>query len=152
MKSRSMLGTELFDTLPQVFPGTFAGAQANCPVQRNRRVQLLWIAEREAGRVGAAPDNSGQPGKTLPRDREIDLIRQQGGVVEFDLGAKRRKIAHYALHRRVARVEGDDAAIIDATSNFQTPIKHEFVSRISANSSAGGMRRKLPAWINDLLR
>jgi len=66
----------LVDLPAQLFPVAFAGAQANGPIQRNRRAHLLRIAERETGFVGTAPDNSRKAAKALSRDGEIHLIGQ----------------------------------------------------------------------------
>jgi hypothetical protein len=70
----------------------------------------------------------GPAGETPALDLEINPVGQHGRIVEFDLGAVPAEIAHGAGKSRIARVERDDSAVIDAVSGMLTPLQHDLSS------------------------
>jgi hypothetical protein len=71
-----------------------------------------------------APDELGPARETPALDLEINPVGQHGRILKFDLCAALAEIAHDAVKRRVAGVERDHSAVIDAVSLVSTALQH----------------------------
>src|SRR3954447_10649010 len=123
-----VLGQDLIEARLQPPIGALAGPELARPVQGNHVAHLALFGEHQARRVLIAPDQAGQTRKSPARDFEINPVRQDGRILELDFRAAWAEIAHEAVKRRVAGVERDHSAVIDAVSRVLTALQHDVSS------------------------
>src|ERR1700676_594588 len=82
-------------------------------------------AERDTHEIIAPPDDLGEKGTTLSRDRQQNrILRQPDIVAEFQMGAVFGNVAHHAISRRATFANLGDPAVDDPVARALASVQH----------------------------
>lgn len=121
-----VLRRKLIDAGLELSIDAFAVAQLARQLNWNDIASPSRRRKRQAGGICVAPDETRQPRQPFPLDGKIELVGKQARILKFDFGAEPAEVADDAGDRRIARVERNHSAVIDAVSVQLPPFAHAF--------------------------
>ena len=121
-----VLRRKLIDAGLELSIDAFAAAQLARQFKRNDIASPGRRRKRQAGGIPIAPDQTRRPRQPFPLDGEIELVGKQARILKFDFRAEPVEVADGTGDRRVARVERNHSAVIDAVSVQLPPFSHGF--------------------------
>jgi len=128
-RSRSAVAQKFFDAALQLPLFLFALAQPLLEIG-DRQFGRGIRAESNADKIVAPPDDPGEEGAALSRDRQrYSLFRELDDVAEFEVGAAFGDIADNAIPGHAAFVDLGDAAINDLVAHTLASIRHRIISQ-----------------------